>query len=57
MKNLLWLLVILGVLAFGMGAVMAFTGKALIISPQGYWRGAMAFWMLAATLKLVSQEK
>ena len=57
MKNLLWLLVILGVLAFGAGAVLAFTGKNLVISPQGYWRGAMGFWMLAATIKLVSDEK
>jgi hypothetical protein len=57
MKNLLWLLIILGVLAFLGGAVMAFTGKHLVLTPQGYWRGAMGFWMLAATLKLVSAEK
>lgn len=57
MKNLLWLLVVLGILAFGAGAVMAFTGKALIISPQGYWRGAMGFWMLAATIKLITSDK
>lgn len=57
MKNLLWLLVILGVLAFGVGTVLAFTGKMLVIAPQGYWRGAMAFWMLAATLKLITSDK
>ena len=57
MKNVLWLLVILGVLAFGVGTVLAFTGKMLVIAPQGYWRGAMGFWMLAATLKLISSEK
>lgn len=57
MKNLLWLLVILGVLAFGVGTVLAFSGKTCVIAPQGYWRGAMAFWMLAATIKLINSEK
>lgn len=57
MKNLLWALVILGVLAFCAGAVLAFTGGEFVIKPEGYWRGAIGFWMLAATIKLVASEK
>lgn len=44
-------------MAFGVRTALAFLGKTLVIAPQGYWRGAIGFWMLAATLKLISQEK
>ena len=54
MKNLLWILFLLGVLAFVIGTILAFSGKTWILAPQGYWRGAVAFWMLTLTLHFLT---
>lgn len=54
MRILLWILFFLGVLAIIIGTILAFTGKTWILAPQGYWRGAMAFWMLTLTLHFLT---
>lgn len=54
MRILIWILFFLGVLAILVGTILAFTGNTLILAPQGYWRGAMAFWMLALTLHFLT---
>ncbi|MEW6368454.1 MAG: hypothetical protein AB1714_27820 [Acidobacteriota bacterium] len=57
MKKVLWLLTILGIVALLAGAVERFVGTFCMFSPQGYWRGAVAFWLLAITLKMLYEEK
>ena len=57
MKLFLQILLTLGLVAFLMGTALAFTGKTFLISPQGYWRGAMAFWMLLVATRMVYPEK
>jgi hypothetical protein len=59
MKWLCWLLIILGAVAFVVGAVLAFgAGRwTLLLSPQGYWRGAMGFLMFAIALRLMEEKR
>ena len=57
MKLFLQLLLTLGLLAFIVGSILAFTGKTFLISPQGYWRGAMGFWILLIAVRTVYPEK
>jgi len=57
MKNVLWGLAALGIVMFILGVVMRFVHTDWLFSAQGYWRGAMAFWMLTVTLKLLCDEK
>lgn len=54
MRTLLWILFFLGVLAFLIGSILAFSGKYFILSPQGYWRGAVAFWIITLTLHFLT---
>lgn len=54
MKILLWVLFFLGVLSIVIGTILAFTGKTFILAAQGYWRGAVAFWMLTLTLHFLT---
>lgn len=54
MRTLLWILFFLGVLAIVIGTILAFTGKIWILAPEGYWRGAVAFWMLTLTLHFLT---
>jgi len=57
MKNLGWTLIGLGVLAFAVGTVIAFGHTTFLLEPQGYWRGAMGFWLLAIALRLMDESK
>lgn len=54
MKILLWVLFFLGVLAIIIGTILAFTGTTWKLAPEGYWRGAMAFWVLTLTLHFLT---
>ena len=57
MKLFLQVLLTLGVLSLIVGSALAFSHKTWLLFPQGYWRGAMAFWMLAITLRMVYPDK
>ncbi len=60
MKKVLWLLTILGIVAFLAGVAERFVGSwcsCWMFSPQGYWRGALALWLLTITLKMLYEEK
>ena len=57
MKTFLQILLTLGLLAFIVGTIMAATRTALVFSAQGYWRGAMALWMLVIATRMVYLDK
>ena len=58
MKGVCWLLIILGAVAFVVGAVFAFYGgRTWLLSPQGYWRGAMGFVLFAIALRLMENKR
>jgi len=52
MKTFLQILLTLGLVAFALGVVAAFTHRVILFTPQGWWRGALAFWMLLVATKL-----
>ncbi|HVN76552.1 MAG TPA: hypothetical protein VMT19_09560 [Thermoanaerobaculaceae bacterium] len=56
MKMFLQILLTVGLLAFAVGVVEAFAGKVFMFSPQGYWRGAMAMWVLLVATRLTYLE-
>lgn len=56
MKLFLQILLTLGLLAFVVGTFLAFTGKTFLLTPQGYWRGAMGFWMLLIAVRMVYSD-
>jgi len=58
MKNLCWLLIALAALAFVVGAFLAFTGgRTFLLTPPGYWRGAIGFLLFAIALKVMEEKK
>jgi uncharacterized membrane protein YiaA len=58
MKGVCWLLIVLGAVAFVVGAVLAFYGgRTWLLAPQGYWRGAMGFFALAIALRLMEDKR
>lgn len=57
MKMFLQILLTLGLLSMILGTVLAFSHKTWVLFPQGLWRGAISFWMLAITLRMVYPEK
>ena len=57
MTRFLQILLALGLLAFLVGAVLAFTGKEFLLSPPGYWRGAIGIWMLLIATRLTYLDR
>jgi uncharacterized membrane protein YfcA len=58
MKNLCWLLIALAALAYVIGAFLAFTGgQTFLLTPPGYWRGAVGFLLFAIALKMMDEKK
>ncbi len=57
MKTFLQILLTLGLLAFVIGAIEGATGTFFLFFPEGYWRGAMGFWMLLIATRAVYMEK
>ena len=57
MKLFLQILLTLGLVSLVIGAILAVTGKTLVLAPQGYWRGAMAFWMLLVATRAAYLDK
>jgi hypothetical protein len=57
MKLLLQILLTLGLLAMLVGTYLAFSGKMLILSPGGFWRGGIALWMFLIAIKMVYSDQ
>ena len=58
MKNLCWALIALGAAAFAVGTVLAFTGgQKWLLTPQGYWRGAVGFLAFAIALRAMEDRR
>jgi len=56
MKSFCWLLIILAAVAFVVGAVLAFRQASWLLSPAGYWRGAVGFLVFAIALRLMEEK-
>lgn len=57
-KNVCWLLIALAAVAYLVGAFLAFTGgQTFLITPPGYWRGAVGFLLFAIALKMMDEKK
>ena len=56
MKVFLQILLTLGLIAFLIGAIQGFARTTFLLSPQGYWRGAMGLWMLLIATRMVYSE-
>jgi hypothetical protein len=54
MRTLIWVFFFLGVLSLLVGIILVFAKTYFILAPQGYWRGAVAFWFLALTLHFLT---
>ena len=58
MKGVCWLLIVLGAVAFVIGAVLAFGGgRTWLLTPQGYWRGAVGFVLFAIALRMMEDNR
>jgi hypothetical protein len=53
MKQICWALIGLAALAFVVGAVLSFTSRTFLNTPQAYWRGAIAFLLFAISLRMM----
>jgi len=57
MKALCWVLIVLAALAFVVGTVLAFSGgRAWMLTPAGYWRGAVGFLLFAIALRVMEDR-
>jgi hypothetical protein len=52
-KLFLQTLLLLGCLALLIGVVEAAVGRTMVFSAQGWWRGAIACWMLIVAVRMV----
>ncbi len=57
MRNLCWLLIALGAVAFVVGAALAFRGQTWLLAPQGYWRGAVGLLLFAIAFRLMEERR
>ena len=58
MKNVCWSLIALAALAYVVGAYLAFSGgQTFLLSPPGYWRGAVGFLLFAIALRMMDDKK
>ena len=56
MKNVCWTLIGLAVLAFVIGASLAFRNTQYVLQPVGYWRGAVGFLLFAIALRAMDTK-
>ena len=56
MRSFCWLLIVLAAIAFGVGTALAFSGRAFLVPPVGYWRGAVGFLLFAIALRMMDSE-
>jgi len=52
-KLFLQILLLLGCLALALGVLDAVLGKTLWLTTQGWWRGAVACWVLLIAVRTV----
>jgi hypothetical protein len=52
-KLVLQVLLTLGCVALAVSVLEAVVGQSWLISPGGWWRGAMACWMLIVAIRMV----
>ncbi len=58
MKSACWLLIVLAALAFVIGTVLAFGGgRTWVLTPVGYWRGAVGFLLFAIALRVMEDRR
>jgi hypothetical protein len=57
MKNACWVLIIVAAVAFVVGALLAFGSATWLLTPPGYWRGAVGFLLFAIALRLMDERK
>ena len=58
MRNACWVLIGLAALAFLVGAFLAFTGgRTFLLTPPGFWRGAVGFLLFAIALRTMEDRK
>jgi len=55
LRAVCWSLIALAALAFIVGTTLAFSGRAFLLPPVGYWRGAIGFLMFAIALRLMER--
>jgi hypothetical protein len=56
MKNVCWALIALAVLAFVVGACLAFMNTQYLLQPVGYWRGAVGFLLFAIAIRAMDPK-
>lgn len=56
MRTLCWLLITLAATAFSVGTVIAFSHRAFLLEPVGYWRGAVGFLLFAIALRMMDRR-
>jgi hypothetical protein len=56
MKTLNWILFLLGILCLGIGGILVLLKTNFILSPEGFWRGAIALWLLSINLYLLTSK-
>ncbi len=56
MRTLCWVLIALAAAAFATGTALAFSGRAVLLPPVGYWRGAVGFLLFAIALRLMGRD-
>ena len=57
MTRFLQILLTLGLVALLVGVLEVFTGTRIFFTTQGWWRGAMACWMLLVATRLTYLDK
>jgi|GEM_PF-1422873 len=56
MKILNWVLFFLGILCLITGGILVLLKINFFLSPEGYWRGAIAFWLLSINLHFLTRD-
>jgi len=57
MKSVCWALIGLAGLAFVFGTYLTVMNKQYLMTPGGYWRGAIGFLLFAISLRLMETER
>jgi len=52
-KLILQVLLLLGCVALLTGVAEAAVGKLWLLTPRGWWEGAIAFWLLVIAIRMV----
>jgi hypothetical protein len=50
-------LLLLGCVAMAVGVVDVLMGRTILLTPQGWWRGAVSAWLLVIAVRMVYPAK